>query len=401
MFGAVRHAIGRTALPIAERLSSDSWVHHPRPPEGRRVVRAPGPHADRALLIGNSLAVGWGSIAHEVALAGRLARATAALTAHGVDVEVDAGRSRSTTTAIERLTRDSIGRYDAVVLMLGAREALQMMPIAMWVQGMTQLLDHISALAESPPPVLVVAAEEITPVPLPPTADRAAISRIRAINAATRDLVSAHEGVSFVSSGITSPRGTGQEFARADTSWLYARAAATLAPALARALSTAKFTDSSLDEAGRLAATAHVRARLAERDAALTRLVTSTRDLFGAIDAALLLVESDDIEPIVSSPLLIRVPREQSFSMHTIRHRRGFVVTDVLADERFNRRDDVVGPPFLRAYAGHPVESPDGHPVAVLALGFARARDFTPTDLTLLRALAQRAGELLFRPVRR
>jgi GAF domain-containing protein len=124
--------------------------------------------------------------------------------------------------------------------------------------------------------------------------------------------------------------------------------------------------------------------------------VAVTRDLFGALDSALLLVESDAIEPIVADESIMAVPREQSFSAEAIRHHHGLVVPDILADERYRDRPDVTGPPHLRAYAGHRVESPEGHPVAVLAMAFDRTRDFSPADLALLRALAHRIGELLF-----
>lgn len=395
MFGAVRHAFGRAFLPVAERLAPDSWANLPRPPESRLVVHAAGPNPDRVLLAGNSLAVGWGVMSHELALGGRLARATASLTGRGLDVDLHV-RPDKTLGMVERfLTPETVARFDAILLMLGTREAFQFIPLSTWTRRLGRLLDHVLALADPPPALLVLGADEVTPLPVPERAGRGAIARVRALNAATRELLASRGGdAAFVPSAIVSPSGTGQEFPT--TTPLYERAATAIAPALAAALARARAPRDVLDERGRDRAIAEVRARLASDDPELLRLVAVTRDLFGALDSALLLVESEVIEPIVADDSIVRVPRAQSFSAEAVHHHHGFVVPDILADERYRDRPDVTGAPYLRAYAGHRVESPEGHPVAVLAMAFDRARDFSAADLALLRALAHRIGELLF-----
>lgn len=398
MLGTARHALARLTLPLAERLSSDSWVNLPRPRETRLVVRAAGAVPDRVLLAGNSLAVGWGVASHNLALAGTLARATASITGRGVDLEVHV-RPDKTLRMVERfLTPQTIARYDAIVLALGAREAFQMIPRETWRRCLTRVLDQVARLASSPPPVLVVAADEITQVPIAAAPARRAIEAVRALNATTRELVASRQGVVFVESAIVSSSGTGQEFFYTDKLWMYEHAASTIAPALARVLGQGGAADDPLDERARERAISRVRARLTEDDPELAQLVSMTRDLFGAAEAALLLVESDDIRPIIAHESLVKVDRPESFSAAAILQRHGLVVPDLLADERFRERPDVVNPPHWRAYAGHHVESPDGQPVAVLGMVFAHERHFSPADLALLRALAHRAGEVLFRP---
>lgn len=397
MLGTARHALGRLLLPMAERLSSDSWANFPRPSETRLVVRAAGAAADRVLLAGNSLAVGWGVTSHNLALAGALARATATATGRGVDVDVHALPHKTIRMVEKFLTPETIRRYDAVVLVLGTREAFQMIPVATWRRGMTRLLDHIALLASPAPPVVVVAADEITPVPVTAGAGRRAIKAVRALNAATRALVAGREGAVFAESAVVSRTGTGQEFFETDKAWLYERAASAIAPALAAVLGRGGADNDPLDERARERAIALVRARLAADDSELNKLVALTKDLFGAAEAALLLVESDDIQPIVADDSLVRVERSQSFSAGAILQRHGLVVPNLLADERYRDRPDVVGPPYFRAYAGHHVESPDGQPVAVLGMVFTQERHLSPADLALLRAMAHRAGEVLFR----
>ncbi len=398
MLGTARHALGRLMLPIAERLASDSWANLPRPSETRLVVRAAGAAADRVLLAGNSLAVGWGVASHNLGLAGALARATAAATGRGVDVDVHALPNKTIRMVEKFLTPETIRRYDAVVLVLGTREAFQMVPVESWRRGMTRLLDHIARLASPAPPVVVVAADEITPVPVAAAAGRRAIAAVRALNAATRALVAGRDGAVFAESAIVSQSGTGQEFFEADKTWLYERAASAIAPALAGVLGRGGSDSDPLDERARERAISRVRAQLTEDDPELAQLVSMTRDLFGAAEAALLLVESDDIRPIIADESLVKVDRPKSFSAAAILQRHGLVVPDLLADERFRERPDVVNPPHWRAYAGHHVESPDGQPVAVLGMVFTHERHFSPADLALLRGMAHRAGEVLFRP---
>ena len=79
-----------------------------------------------------------------------------------------------------------------------------------------------------------------------------------------------------------------------------------------------------------------------------------------------------------------------------LEYRRGFVIPDLAADPRHRDRSQVVGPPYLRFYAGHPVESPDGHRIGVLAVVDTKPRTFSPAELSLLRNFAVRAGVLLF-----
>lgn len=394
MFGAVRHALGRAILPVAERLSPDSWANLPRPRESRLVVHAAGPNPDRVLLAGNSLAVGWGVMSHDLALGGRLARATASLTGRGIDVDLHVHPDKTLGMVERFLTPETVARFDAMLLMLGTREAFEFIPVTTWTRRLGRLLDHVLDLADPPPALLVLGADEVTPLPVPDMAGRHAVARVRALNAATRELLASRGDAAFVPSAIVSRSGTGQEFST--TAPLYERAATAIAPALANALVKARAPRDVLDERGRERAIAEVRARLASDDPELLRLVAVTRDLFGALDSALLLVESDAIEPIVADDSIVRVPRALSFSAEAIRHHHGLVVPDILADERYRSRPDVTGAPHLRAYAGHRVESPEGHPVAVLAMGFDRAREFSPADLALLRALAHRVGELLF-----
>lgn len=81
-------------------------------------------------------------------------------------------------------------------------------------------------------------------------------------------------------------------------------------------------------------------------------------------------------------------PRSMSFCTHTIREREPLVVEDAEADPRFAGSPLVVGPPFIRSYAGVPLRTPDGHNVGSLCAMDTRPRRFSPADIGILSNFA-------------
>jgi PAS domain S-box-containing protein len=82
--------------------------------------------------------------------------------------------------------------------------------------------------------------------------------------------------------------------------------------------------------------------------------------------------------------------RDLAFCSHTILGPTPFVVEDALLDPRFANNPLVTGPPRIRAYAGTPLVTPDGHALGALAALDWQPRQPTPRDLLIL----QRLGEL-------
>ncbi|MFP2911847.1 GAF domain-containing protein, partial [Pyxidicoccus sp. 3LFB2] len=81
-------------------------------------------------------------------------------------------------------------------------------------------------------------------------------------------------------------------------------------------------------------------------------------------------------------------PRDVSFCGHAILSSGTFVVPDAFLDARFHDNPLVVGAPFVRFYAGHPVRAPDGSRVGTLCLIDSTARDFSDVDRAALADLA-------------
>lgn len=398
MLSYVVHQIGKLAYPLFERFSVTAWNNAPRPESARAVTRGVGHDPDRVLLTGGSSAVAWGVVSHDLGLAGYLARATAAITRRGVDIEVYSYPRLDTPGVQANLTPTTISRYDAIVLTLGGRESFELLPTSTWREQVTELLDHIAASRESPPQVIIVGAEEISPVPLGPVVNAVAMGRAKAFNAITREIIATRPGVTFVTSGFTPPHAGARGVLDADQSTVYDAAAKAIAPTLARVLDSAPDrVKRHIDEDARDRAVRDLQARFDPSDPRVPQLLKAITEVLDMAGAALYVVDHAVVRLLVSTlDVSIEVPREESVCANAIEHPGGFVVGDLTQDARFRGIPDVVGKNHLRFYAGYPVESPDGHPVAVLAVVDTTPREFAPADLALLRDYAHRVGSLLF-----
>lgn len=83
--------------------------------------------------------------------------------------------------------------------------------------------------------------------------------------------------------------------------------------------------------------------------------------------------------------------RADSFCGHAILGTGPLVIPDATLDERFHDNPLVVGPPFVRFYAGHPLAGPHGHNVGTLCLVDTSPRPFSGRDRGLLASLARMA----------
>src|ERR1700733_10606531 len=80
--------------------------------------------------------------------------------------------------------------------------------------------------------------------------------------------------------------------------------------------------------------------------------------------------------------------RSTSFCSHTILQNSAMVIPDALLDPRFVDNPLVVGDPFIRFYAGHPLAGPGGRNVGTLCLADRLPRAFDDNDLEMLARFA-------------
>ncbi len=401
MLRHVASLIGRVGLSVFEAVSGNTWRSLPHPPSGVAIARADGHDPDRVLLAGGSSAVGLGVLGHDLALAGFLARSTAAITGRGVDVEVFADPRMTAAMIRDRLDPVTISRYDAIVLTIGTREAFSLTPTDRWVDQLTGLLDRIIAGRDAGPSILIVGAEEVEPVPLPGFVSRLVRGRARAINQATRAAILGRPRIRFVDSAWI-PVAPARNLVDADKPSLYDRSATALAPALAGLLDESPDrVRHPVDEESREKAVAFLRSRLDRPDPRVDALLTTVRDVMHVRSVDLFFVDRNDVYLLSATTRSVgSKPRGETLSTEALEYWGGLVVRDLAADPAHASRPEVTGPPYLRFYAGYPVESPEGRRVAVLTIVDTEPRDISPSELSLLRHFALRVGSLLFEQYR-
>ena len=114
-----------------------------------------------------------------------------------------------------------------------------------------------------------------------------------------------------------------------------------------------------------------------------------TRDYFDVMGAAFTLITEDTL--IAKSLIGIQVsalPREPTFCNQTIRSDRTLIIPDTHRDDHFRDSPFVIGWPFIRFYAGHPIHGPGNERIGALCIIDDSPRRFTADDERRLRTLA-------------
>jgi GAF domain-containing protein len=81
-------------------------------------------------------------------------------------------------------------------------------------------------------------------------------------------------------------------------------------------------------------------------------------------------------------------PRDVSFCGHAILTPKTMVVPDATKDERFHDNPMVIGPPFVRFYAGRPLAAANGQRIGTLCIVDTKPREMSLEDLKNLDDLA-------------
>lgn len=82
-------------------------------------------------------------------------------------------------------------------------------------------------------------------------------------------------------------------------------------------------------------------------------------------------------------------PRSTSFCGHVILEDEVFIVKDTHLDQRFTDNPFVIGPPYVRFYAGKPISAANGQLVGTLCVLDDKPRAFPPEDVHLLEDLTE------------
>ncbi|WP_166792296.1 GAF domain-containing protein [Cryobacterium sp. TMT1-66-1] len=110
---------------------------------------------------------------------------------------------------------------------------------------------------------------------------------------------------------------------------------------------------------------------------------------FGTESAAFVLRDHSGLRVVASAgPTGVNPARSDSMSATVVIQPGALVVGDTETDERFRGKPYVTGPPFMRFFAGFPIESPSGERIGILCVFDPKPRSRADTDIVLLRQLA-------------
>jgi len=134
-------------------------------PEQSGQVQSGGADPDRVLLFGNGPAAGWGVASHDAAIPGHLAREFSALTGHPVEVNVIADPAVGCAAAPALLAGLDLSAYDAVVVILGSSDALQLLPTHRWELAMTAVIRTLLDKTAVATDIVIMGIQPLSSIP--------------------------------------------------------------------------------------------------------------------------------------------------------------------------------------------------------------------------------------------
>jgi hypothetical protein len=378
------------------RLRQNGLDYVPRP-AGVAQAHSGGHNADRILLFGSGIVVGWGVTTHDIGLAGSLAREITRRTGRAVDIEVVADPQLSVTNAITRLRELNLHRYDAMVIGVGVNDALRLTAVSRWSGRLVALLDYIGKQSSPGTPLCLVGIQPIRSIPAYDSwLGSIANSGATRMNTITRELCAARATVSFVP--ITSPVSTAP--ARFMDGRSYGHWASEIADVVVPLLLPSRYVDDDSSQAvsrntdgsesHREMSAADLGRVDEDTGGKLRQLVDQARAVFNGSGAGLGLFVGDRIVfPIRAGDVPEQVELRGSFGEETIAARDALIVPDAAVDARFGENSNVVGELGVRFWAGFPIERVTGERIGLLCVFGHEPRASNPSwDGTVLRQLA-------------
>ena len=143
------------------------------------------------------------------------------------------------------------------------------------------------------------------------------------------------------------------------------------------------------NEQSRLAALYSLRILDTEPEERFDRVTRLTKKLFNVPIALVCLVDKERQWFKSSIGLDAKeTPKEYSFCGHAIHQHNTLIVEDTLQDQRFSDNPLVLGPPYIRFYAGHPITSPCGENIGTLCIIDTKSRTLSAEDIISLTDMA-------------
>ena len=360
-------------------------------PTGPPQAHSPGSNSDRVLILGGGPAAGWGVTSHDLALPGSLARALSTRTGRGTDVTLVADPLGFLEGLPNLLIGQDLSRINAVVVFIGVNDAVNLTTETAWERNMGLLLGALERETSDETYVYVM---DIQPIRTIPAFD----SWLGSIaNAHARHLTARTERVcrgisravylpltedTILLTGLVSGRYRNSSDYRLWGEFLACEIAARLdlahlGPNRARPMPiTAPHEVETGDEPPL-------------RDTRFDAVLALAQQSFGTESAAFVLRDHSGMSVVASAgPTGDNPARSGSMSATVVIQPGALVVGDTQTDERFRGKSYVTGAPFMRFFAGFPIESPSGERIGILCVFDPEPRIRADIDIVLLRQLA-------------
>jgi len=143
------------------------------------------------------------------------------------------------------------------------------------------------------------------------------------------------------------------------------------------------------NEAGRLLALRSLEILDTPPEERFDRITRMARRIFGVPIALVSLVDESRQWFKSCDGLSIReADRKGSFCSQAILQRNTYIIEDAKTDPNFQNNPFVVGEPYIRFYAGHPLRAPNGEALGTLCVMDSEPRQLTREDIEMLTDLA-------------
>lgn len=144
-----------------------------------------------------------------------------------------------------------------------------------------------------------------------------------------------------------------------------------------------------IDEPARLAALHRLAILDTPPEEPFDNVVKLVRTVLGVPISAVTLIDGDrQWFKAIQGLDALETPRSESFCAFAIRQRAPLLIADATLDPRVAHYPAVVQDPHVRSYAGVPLVTSDGYNVGALCAVDTKAREFTESELDILRNFA-------------
>jgi len=384
--------------------SVDRSLRHVPRPTGPARANAAGRDSLRAMIFGAGPAVGWGVATHDLALPGAFARALSAATGRGADVDLAADPDISISSALQAILATQLWRYDVIVIVLGVNDATRLTPLDTWQQKLDDLVAGVEEATSTETKIVVTGIQPIRSIPtFDSVFGTVADQHAAEMNAITQQVCARSERATFAPlTSVSAVNTTRHREPAAYTHW--AGEIARVIPAGLNDVLRVPRDPHRPSAADEPAHEAH-RQRALDRmglnavpNVRLDRIVSIARRALRTTSALFTVIDGDrQWHKARSGTEVTEIARSDGFCDFTIRTREGMIVCDARKDPRFRNNALVTGEPFIRFYAGFPIESPTGERIGALCVFDSDPRAESDVEMVYLRELAHLAQRELER----